>query len=110
MGYSKSKVLAKIKKVFDKTGAKKAAAAEACKSFGDSKVSFIAIIFSISFLLQTSMQKIVKSTGNLLLSVCWLVQVEIDKELEEKKTELQPKVVEIYEAAPAEIKVTKTYS
>ncbi|KAJ8471492.1 hypothetical protein OPV22_025835 [Ensete ventricosum] len=29
---------------------------------------------------------------------------EISKELEEKKTELQPKVVEIYEAAPAEIK------
>ena len=37
MGYWKSKVLPKIKKVFDKNGAKKAAA-EASKSFDDSKV------------------------------------------------------------------------
>ncbi|XP_010915925.1 plasma membrane-associated cation-binding protein 1 [Elaeis guineensis] len=66
MGYWKSKLLPKIKKVFDKNG-KKAAAAEACKSFDDSKG-------------------------------------EIDKEFEEKKTELQPKVVEIYEASSAEIK------
>lgn len=68
MGYWKSKVLPKIKKVFDKNGPKKAAAAEACKSFDDSKE-------------------------------------EYTKEFEEKKTELQPKVVEIYEASSAEIKV-----
>lgn len=39
MGYWKSKVLPKIKKVFEKNPAKKAAVAEACKSFDDSKVS-----------------------------------------------------------------------
>ncbi|XP_059438610.1 plasma membrane-associated cation-binding protein 1 [Corylus avellana] len=66
MGYWKSKVLPKIKKVFDKNGNKKAAA-EACKSFDDAKE-------------------------------------QINKEFEEKKTELQPKVVEIYEASSAEIK------
>ncbi|CAD5188427.1 unnamed protein product [Musa acuminata subsp. malaccensis] len=63
----KSKVLPKIKKVFGSGGSKKAAVAEAIKSFDESKE-------------------------------------EISKELEEKKTELQPKVVEIYEASPAEIK------
>lgn len=67
MGYWKSKVLPRIKKVFEKNGTKKAAAAEACKSFDDSKE-------------------------------------EINKEFEEKKPELQPKVVEIYEASSAEIK------
>lgn len=66
MGYWKSKVLPKIKKVFEKNGSKKAAA-EACKSFDDSKE-------------------------------------EINKEFEEKKTELQPKVLEIYEASSTEIK------
>ncbi|XVF00433.1 hypothetical protein REPUB_Repub04eG0001100 [Reevesia pubescens] len=66
MGYWKSKVLPKIKKVFEKNGTKKAAT-EACKSFDDSKE-------------------------------------EISKELEDKKAELQPKIVEIYEASPAEIK------
>ncbi|URE17009.1 DREPP plasma membrane polypeptide [Musa troglodytarum] len=63
----KSKVLPKIKKVFGSSGSKKAAVAEAIKSFDETKE-------------------------------------EISKELEEKKTELQPKVVEIYEASPAEIK------
>ncbi|KAG6783013.1 plasma membrane-associated cation-binding protein 1-like [Populus alba x Populus x berolinensis] len=67
MGYWKSKVLPKIKKVFEKDSAKKAAAAEACKSFDESKE-------------------------------------EISKEFEEKKTELEPKVIEIYEASSAEIK------
>ncbi|KAF5475373.1 hypothetical protein F2P56_007182 [Juglans regia] len=67
MGYWKEKVLPKIKKVFDKTAPKKAAAAEACKSFDESKD-------------------------------------QIHKEFEEKKTELQPKVIEIYEASSAEIK------
>ncbi|EXB56452.1 hypothetical protein L484_009878 [Morus notabilis] len=67
MGYWKSKVLPKIKKVFDKNGPKKAAAAEAVKSFDDSKE-------------------------------------EINKQFEEKKDELQPKVLEIYEASSTEIK------
>ncbi|KAL5578373.1 hypothetical protein UlMin_020072 [Ulmus minor] len=67
MGYWKTKVLPKIKKVFDKNGTKKAAAAEAIKSFDDSKE-------------------------------------EINKEFEEKKADLQPKVVEIYEASSLEIK------
>lgn len=68
MGYWKSKVLPRIKKVFEKNGTKKAAAAaEACKSFDDSKE-------------------------------------QINKEFEEKKAELQPKVIEIYEASSAEIK------
>ncbi|KAK1276113.1 Plasma membrane-associated cation-binding protein 1 [Acorus gramineus] len=66
MGYWKSKVLPKIKKVFEKNG-NKAAAAEACKSFDGAKE-------------------------------------DINKEFEEKKTELQPKVVEIYEASSADIK------
>ncbi|KAJ6414873.1 PLASMA MEMBRANE-ASSOCIATED CATION-BINDING PROTEIN 1 [Salix viminalis] len=67
MGYWKSKVLPKIKKVFEKDSAKKAAAAEATKTFDESKE-------------------------------------EISKEFEEKKTELEPKVIEIYEASSAEIK------
>ncbi|KAK9152564.1 hypothetical protein Sjap_000044 [Stephania japonica] len=67
MGYWKSKVLPKLKKAFDINSSKKAAAAEACKSFDDSKDA-------------------------------------VNKELEEKKTELQPKVVEIYEASSVEIK------
>ncbi|CAL9110730.1 unnamed protein product [Musa textilis] len=66
VNYWKSKVLPKIKKVFDRNG-KKAAAAEACKSFDDSKE-------------------------------------DITKELEEKKVDLQPKVVEIYEASAVTIK------
>lgn len=33
------------------------------------------------------------------------MQEEISKEFEEKKTELEPKVIEIYEALPAPIKV-----
>lgn len=40
MGYWKTKVLPTIKKVFEnKNSVKKAAAAEACKSFDESKVS-----------------------------------------------------------------------
>ncbi|XP_019224767.1 PREDICTED: plasma membrane-associated cation-binding protein 1-like isoform X2 [Nicotiana attenuata] len=65
MSYWKDNVLPKIKKVFEKNGPKKAAAAEACEAFDVAKYS---------------------------------------KEFDEKKTELQPKVVEIYEAAAAEIK------
>ena len=38
MGYWATKVLPKIKKVFEKNSVKKAAAAEACKSFDESKV------------------------------------------------------------------------
>lgn len=41
MGYWKTKVLPKIKKVFEKNGTKKAAAAEASKSFDESKVCFL---------------------------------------------------------------------
>ncbi|XP_058200284.1 plasma membrane-associated cation-binding protein 1 [Rhododendron vialii] len=67
MDYWKTKVLPKVKKVFGKNGTKKAAAAEACKNFDDSKE-------------------------------------EYTKEFEEKKSELQPKVVEIYEASSVEIK------
>lgn len=67
MGYWKSKVLPKIKKVFEKDSAKKAAAAEACKSFDGSKE-------------------------------------DITREFEEKKTDLQPKVLEIYAASSTEIK------
>ncbi|XP_019169998.1 PREDICTED: plasma membrane-associated cation-binding protein 1-like [Ipomoea nil] len=67
MNYWKDKVLPKIKKVFDKNGPKKAAAAEACKAFDDSKEQY-------------------------------------GKEFEDKKTELQPKVIEVYEACSAEIK------
>ena len=48
MGYWKSKVLPKIKKVFEKNGTKKsAAAAEACKSFDESKVCYFKSTSSI---------------------------------------------------------------
>ncbi|XP_009763200.1 plasma membrane-associated cation-binding protein 1-like [Nicotiana sylvestris] len=67
MSYWKDKVLPKIKKVFEKNGPKKAAAAEACEAFDVAKEQY-------------------------------------SKEFDEKKTELQPKIVEIYEAAAAEIK------
>ncbi|XP_061356557.1 plasma membrane-associated cation-binding protein 1 [Gastrolobium bilobum] len=68
MGYWKSKVLPKIKKVFEKNSTKKsAAAAEISKSFDESKE-------------------------------------EYNKAFEEKKTELQTKVLEIYEASSTEVK------
>ncbi|KAI3747239.1 hypothetical protein L6452_09692 [Arctium lappa] len=67
MGYWKSTVVPKFKKIFEKNNTKKIAAAEACKSFDDAKE-------------------------------------EYTKEFEEKKTELQPKVTEIYEASATEIK------
>lgn len=67
MGYWKTKVLPKFQKVFGKDASKKAAAAEACKSFDEAKE-------------------------------------EISKQVEEKKIELQPKVIEIYEASSIEIK------
>jgi len=71
MGYWKDKVLpkiSKIKKVFEKDNtARKAAAAEAVKSFDDTKDDII-------------------------------------KEFDEKKAELQAKVLEIYEASAASIK------
>lgn len=53
MDYWKTKVLPKVKKVFGKNGTKKAAAAEACKNFDDSKVVINPSIFnssSISFI------------------------------------------------------------
>ena len=47
MGYWKTKVLPTIKKVFEnKTSVKKAAAAEACKSFDESKVNFWLFLFT----------------------------------------------------------------
>ncbi|KAH0853465.1 hypothetical protein HID58_093240, partial [Brassica napus] len=67
MGYWNSKVVPRFKKIFEKSSVKKAAAAEACKTFDESKEA-------------------------------------INKEIEEKKTELQPKVVETYEATSAEVK------
>ncbi|KAI3465775.1 hypothetical protein Pfo_022438 [Paulownia fortunei] len=65
VNYWKSKVLPKIKKVFENP--KKAAAAEACKVFDEAKEQY-------------------------------------SKEFEDKKTDLQPKVIEIYEASSTEIK------
>ncbi|KAM7524760.1 hypothetical protein LguiA_014662 [Lonicera macranthoides] len=67
MGYWKTKVLPKIKKVFEKNTVKKEAAAEACKSFDDSKE-------------------------------------EYTTEFEEKKAELQVKVIQLYQTLSAEIK------
>ena len=68
MGYWKTKVLPKIKKVFEKNSTKKTAAAEATKSFDESKEV-------------------------------------INKEFEEKKTELQTKALVVYEASSTEIKI-----
>ncbi|KAL0321458.1 UNVERIFIED_CONTAM: Plasma membrane-associated cation-binding protein 1 [Sesamum radiatum] len=65
VNYWKSKVLPKIKKVFENP--KKAAAAEASKTFDEAKEQYA-------------------------------------KECEDKKAELQPKVIEIYEASSTEIK------
>lgn len=101
MDYWKSKLLPKIKKVFEKNG-KKAAAAEACKSFDESKVAFVLPMHLLAFLSRAFLLPLLCTFG--------LVQEEIDKEFEEKKTELQPKVVEIYEASSAEIKVIKASS
>ncbi|GJV74639.1 plasma membrane-associated cation-binding protein 1 [Tanacetum coccineum] len=67
MGYWKSTVVPKFKKIFEKNNTKKIAAAEACKTFDDAKEGYT-------------------------------------KEVEEKKTELQTKVVEVYEASATEIK------
>ncbi|KAF6135245.1 hypothetical protein GIB67_035316 [Kingdonia uniflora] len=67
MNYWKAKVLPKINKFLEKKSTKKVAAAEACKTFDDSKE-------------------------------------DISKEFEEKKTELQTKVLEIYEASSTGIK------
>lgn len=67
ISYWKEKVLPKIKKVFEKNGTKKAAAAEVIKAFEESKEQY-------------------------------------NTEFEGKKTELQAKVVEVYEASPSEVK------
>ncbi|KAK9067440.1 hypothetical protein SSX86_014769 [Deinandra increscens subsp. villosa] len=67
MGYWKSTVVPKFKKLFEKNNLKKQGAAEACKTFDDAKEDY-------------------------------------SKEFEEKKNELQAKVLEIYEASTAEIK------
>ncbi|GFP84176.1 plasma membrane-associated cation-binding protein 1 [Phtheirospermum japonicum] len=65
VNYWKSKVLPKIKKVFENP--RKAGAAEACKVFDEAKEQY-------------------------------------SKDFEDKKTELQPKVIEIYESCSTEIK------
>ncbi|CAN8231281.1 unnamed protein product [Cochlearia groenlandica] len=67
MGYWNAKVVPKFKKLFEKNSAKKVAAAEATKTFDESKEA-------------------------------------INKEIEEKKTQLQPKVLETYEATSVEVK------
>ncbi|KAJ0694318.1 putative DREPP family protein [Helianthus annuus] len=67
MGYWKSVVVPKFKKLFEKNNVKKAAAAEACKIFDDAKDNY-------------------------------------NNEFEEKKADLQAKVIEIYEASSAEVK------
>lgn len=43
MGYWKSTVVPKFKKIFDKNNTKKSAAAEACKAFDDAKVDILSI-------------------------------------------------------------------
>ncbi|KAL3631609.1 Plasma membrane-associated cation-binding protein 1 [Castilleja foliolosa] len=65
VNYWKSKVLPKIKKVFENP--RKVGAAEACKAFDEAKEQY-------------------------------------SKEFDDKKTELQPKVIEIYESCSTEIK------
>ncbi|XP_076881980.1 plasma membrane-associated cation-binding protein 1-like [Bidens hawaiensis] len=67
MGYWKSTVVPKFKKIFEKNNTKKIAAGEACKSFDEAKEGYA-------------------------------------KEFEEKKSELQTKVIEIYEASATQIK------
>ncbi|KAI7726921.1 hypothetical protein M8C21_013565, partial [Ambrosia artemisiifolia] len=67
MGYWKSTVVPKFKKIFEKNNTKKTAAAEACKSFDEAKEGYT-------------------------------------KEFDEKKSDLQTKVIEIYEASATEIK------
>lgn len=67
MGYWKTTVVPKFKKLFEKNNVKKAAAAEACKTFDGAKEDY-------------------------------------SKDFEEKKSELQAKVIEIYEASSDEIK------
>lgn len=55
MGYWKSTVVPKFKKLFEKNSLKKAGAAEACKSFDDAKVYlqpyliFIEIIYGYTY-------------------------------------------------------------
>ena len=47
MGYWNSKVVPRFKKIFEKNSAKKAAAAEACKTFDESKVHIIIYLIVI---------------------------------------------------------------
>lgn len=105
MGYWKSKLLPKIKKVFEKNGSKKAAA-EACKSFDDSKVGFCFPYFSSIGLFFFFLYMFSFCISSLWLPPSVGIKEVISKELEEKKTELQPKVVEVYEASSTEIKVS----
>ncbi|MED6220958.1 Plasma membrane-associated cation-binding protein 1 [Stylosanthes scabra] len=63
MGYWKSKVLPKIKKVFDKNGTKKAGAAEACKLFDDSKEEYNNAFEENKTELQTKVTEIYESSS-----------------------------------------------
>ena len=101
-------MLPKIKKVFDTTGPKKAAAAEATKSFDESKVYVVSIsskLYSIKTIFFLYVINDIWKYFLLNLSVLYNFQEEYSKEFEEKKADLQPKVVEIYEASSTEIKV-----
>lgn len=83
----------KFKKLFEKNNVKKGAAAEACKTFDDAKVSIYD--FYWIFTKKKSIFKIIYMH----------MQEDYSKEFEEKKSELQAKVIEIYEASADEIKV-----
>lgn len=103
MGYWKSTVVPKFKKLFEKNSIKKAAAAEACKAFDESKVRRRFYIYRITVWL-------------FVFYICELIselkraQEDYSKEFEAKKAELEAKVLEIYEAASAEVKVIELFT
>jgi hypothetical protein len=104
----KSKVLPKIKLVFVKSAGKKAAAAaELVKSFDESKVSPATHLGQAPHSAREVVDYGVLSIDPWSLPVVLLVHIQegIDGEFQEKKADLQPKVVEIYESAPAPLKV-----
>ena len=95
VNYWKSKVLPKIKKVFENP--KKAAALEASKAFDESKVHFIITYLDMIYPLI--------SHTYIYIYACLTEQEQYSKECEDKKTDLEPKVTEIYQASSTEIKV-----
>ena len=105
----KSKVLPKIKLVFVKSAGKKAAAAaELLKSFDESKVSVRAFAFTFACMPLPRLIYSPPSTCHLgdVCASLLCIQEGINGEFQEKKADLLPKVVEIYESAPAPLKVT----